>query len=140
MLALACDLRLMSSPSARIGLNEITFAAGLPAGSIEMLRFWVGSARATRVIVTGALFAGTEALELGLVDRLIPPNDVLGAAQAEAEALAGKAQPAYAMTKRFLRQGALDDMAAREAASIAEFVPVWYSPETRAELRKILIR
>ena len=140
MLALGCDVRIMSSTSARIGLNEITFAAGLPAGSIEMLRFWIGSARATRVVVTGALFAGTEALELGLVDRLMPPNDVLAAAQAEAAILAAKAQPAYAMTKRFLRQGAIDDMEAREAISIAQFVPVWYSPETREELKRIVIR
>ena len=105
-----------------------------------MLRFWVGSARATRVVVTGTLFSGTDAVELGLVDRLIPSNDVLSAAQAEAESLAAKAQPAYAITKRLLRQRALDDMAAREATSIAEFVPIWYSPETRVELKKIVIR
>jgi enoyl-CoA hydratase/carnithine racemase len=140
MLALACDVRIMSSASARIGLNEITFAAGLPAGSIEMLRFWVGSARATRVVVTGALFAGPEALELGLVDRLMPPNDVREAAQVEAESLASKAQPAYAMTKKLLRQRALEDMEALEAASISVFVPVWYSAATREELKKIVIR
>jgi enoyl-CoA hydratase/carnithine racemase len=140
MLALACDVRIMASASARIGLNEITFAAGLPAGSIEMLRFWVGSARATRVVVTGTLFAGADALELGLVDRLMPQHDVLAAAQLEAASLAIKAQPAYAITKKLLRQRALEDMDALEAASIAAFVPVWYSAATREELKKIVIR
>ena len=140
MLALACDVRIICAASARIGLNEMTFAAGLPAGSIEMLRFWIGSARATRVVVTGTLFTGPEALELGLVDRLMPRDDVLTATQGEAQSLAAKAQPAYGMTKRFLRQGALENMEAREAVSIAQFVRVWYSPETREELKKIVIR
>ena len=38
MLATACDLRLMVTGKARISLNEITFGAPVPAGSLEMLK------------------------------------------------------------------------------------------------------
>src|SRR5262249_41649897 len=46
MLALAADLRLMADGAGRVGLNEAAFGSSLFAGSVEMLRFAVGSAAA----------------------------------------------------------------------------------------------
>ena len=46
MLATACDARIMAEGSAKIGLNEIGFGSSLFAGSLAMLRFWVGERRA----------------------------------------------------------------------------------------------
>jgi Delta3-Delta2-enoyl-CoA isomerase len=46
MLALACDYRVIVSGKAKI-FNEIGFGSSVFAGSMEMLRFWVGSANAT---------------------------------------------------------------------------------------------
>jgi hypothetical protein len=54
--------------------------------------------------------------------------------------LAGKSSEAFRSVKRLLRQPVAEEMHRREDASIREFVEIWYSMETRAELEKIKIR
>ena len=47
---------------------------------------------------------------------------------------------AFRSIKRLLRRPVLEEMQRGEEASIQEFVEIWYSEETRAELEKIKIR
>jgi Delta3-Delta2-enoyl-CoA isomerase len=72
MLALACDYRLMTSDAGTIGLNEVSFGATVFAGSVEMLRFCVGSAAASEILLGGALYSAADALRLGLVHEAVP--------------------------------------------------------------------
>jgi 3,2-trans-enoyl-CoA isomerase len=140
MLALACDRRLMVASGAKIALNEITFGSSVPAGSVEMLRFLLGSARATDVLYSGTLYSAEEGRTIGLVDRLVPAEALLSSALEAASELGARHGPTFAGIKRQLRQPVADQMMARERASIEEFVPLWYSEFTRAELQGIIIR
>jgi enoyl-CoA hydratase/carnithine racemase len=140
MLALACDRRLMVEERARIGLNEISFGSSVFAGSVEMLRALVGQARAEQLLISGAMHPAEAARELGLVDRVVPAEDLLPAAIAEARELAERSRAAYGHLKRMLRGPVLEEMRRREAESIREFVGVWYSEATREQLRRIQIR
>ncbi|MFH1058211.1 MAG: enoyl-CoA hydratase/isomerase family protein, partial [Pseudomonadota bacterium] len=140
MLVNACDARLMVTGKAKYSLNEITFGAGLFAGSLEMLRYVAGSATAQKVALGGAMFSGEEALALGLVDRLCPPEGLLPAAAGLATGLLGGSGEAFAMIKAQLHAPALAAMDAREAESIAAFVRIWYSANTRRQVRQITIR
>ncbi|MGD8376570.1 MAG: enoyl-CoA hydratase/isomerase family protein [Acidobacteriota bacterium] len=140
MLALACDRRVMAAGKAKIGLNEITFGATAFAGSVEVLRAVVGHRNAERVVLTGAMFLGEEAVELGLVDRVVDPEDLVHAAGKEAEELASKDPAAYRSLKRLLRGPVAERMRAEEEASIREFVEIWYSPSTRHQMKRIQIR
>jgi Delta3-Delta2-enoyl-CoA isomerase len=69
MLATACDYRIMIDGKAKIALNEISFGSTIFAGSVDMLKFWVGDADARNVLYTGALFSVDEALKMGLIDK-----------------------------------------------------------------------
>jgi len=139
MLALACDYRVMASGKAKISLNEIRFGSSVFAGSVEMLRFWVGSATATEVLVSGDMYTAEEAQSLGLVEDVAVDDALLDMAGEIAGELGSKYPAAFAGIKSLLRASIVDDMRRREADSIRRFVETWYSEATRSNLRNIRI-
>jgi Delta3-Delta2-enoyl-CoA isomerase len=140
MLATACDARVMVRDNAKIGLNEIGFGSSLFAGSVALLRFWVGERRAQEVIYGGALHTAEQAVALGLVDVTVDAAALQGEARRRLAELAAKSPTAFRAIKRILRQPILDEIQRREAASVREFADIWYSPEIRRALEKITIR
>jgi 3-hydroxyacyl-CoA dehydrogenase/enoyl-CoA hydratase/3-hydroxybutyryl-CoA epimerase len=83
-ITLACDYRLASNdPATRIGLPETTLGL-IPAwgGSTRLPRL-IGAARATEVILKGKLYSAKEAAELGLVDGVTTPEQLLEAGKAQ---------------------------------------------------------
>jgi Delta3-Delta2-enoyl-CoA isomerase len=140
MLALACDHRIMVTGNAKIALNEIGFGSSVFAGSTEMLRFAVGSANASRILLTGTLYTAEQAREVGLVDEVASEETVLAVAKKTAAELGAKSSPAFARIKRLLRGPVLEQMRPREAESIREFVEIWYSEVTWKNLKMIVIR
>ena len=139
MLSLACDYRVMTTEKAQISLNEITFGASVFAGSTEMLRFWVGSARATEVLYSGAMYSAQEALDIGLVQATSNDDQLIERARRIASDLASRPAPAFAGIKSLLRQPVADEMVQREAGSIRDFVEIWYTEETWSNILNIKI-
>ena len=139
MLATACDLRLMVTGKARISLNEITFGAPVPAGSVEMLRFCVGSRNAQSILYSGAMYSAEEAFELGLVDQVSSEDTLAEDARIIAQELAQKDSSAFRTTKHLLRKPAVEEMIKREKDAILEFVDIWYSEKTWENLKEIKI-
>jgi enoyl-CoA hydratase len=86
------------------------------------------------------MYAPTEALALGLVSEVVGAESLLDRAREIAGDLASKRPAAFAGIKALLRRPVADAMAAREPASIAEFVDIWYSEPTWTNLRNITIR
>lgn len=139
MLALACDHRMMTSGKAKISLNEIGFGSSVFAGSVEMLRFWVGSANATEVLFSGALYSAQEAKNLGLIQEVAAADELMDMARKAASGFASKYLPAFASIKSLLRRSTIEEMMRRERESIKEFVDIWYSESTWANLQNIKI-
>lgn len=139
MLALACDYRIMISGRAKISLNEITFGASVFAGSTEMLRFWVGNAKATEVLYSGAMYSAEEARDIDLIQAVSPGERLIDRARQVADDLAAKPAPAFAGIKSLLRKPVADEMMRREAASIRDFVEIWYTEDTWVNIQNIKI-
>jgi enoyl-CoA hydratase/carnithine racemase len=139
MLALACDYRIMVGGKAKIALNEISFGSSVFAGSTEMLRFWVGGANATAILVSGAMYAAEEAQSLGLVQEVTTELELMNRAGKIASDLASKFQPAYSQIKSLLRKRIANEMRNQERDSINAFVDTWYSESTWANLKDIRI-
>ena len=139
MLALACDHRIMVTGKSKISLNEIAFGSTVFAGSTEMLRFWIGSANATKILYSGAMYSAEEAMNLGLVQEVLTEDNLMVRARSIASDLASKHMPAFTSIKSLLRKPIAEDMMKRERASIREFVDIWYSEPTWANLQDIKI-
>src|SRR5213076_3173118 len=80
--ALACDYRIASdAPATRIGLPE-TGLGLLPAwGGCTRLPRLIGAEKAAEVILKGKLYSAQEALNIGLVDEIAPPDQLLDRAR-----------------------------------------------------------
>src|SRR3984893_9603360 len=79
---LACDWRIASDESAtRIGLPETTLGL-IPAwgGSTRLPRL-IGEDNAAEVILKGKLYSASEALKIGLVDEVVPREQLVDAAR-----------------------------------------------------------
>jgi enoyl-CoA hydratase/carnithine racemase len=114
-LALACDLR-FAADNAKMGQPEVLLGALPGAGGTQRLPRLVGLGRAKELILTGRMVDMVEAPRIGLVDRVLPADEVVGAATATAATFA--AGPAsLALAKRAIDEGAgltLDDALALE--------------------------
>ncbi len=80
--AIACDYRVASdAPATRIGLPE-TGLGLLPAwGGCTRLPRLIGVEKAAEVILKGKLYSAQEALNIGLVDEIAPPDQLLDRAR-----------------------------------------------------------
>ncbi|MFN8147402.1 MAG: enoyl-CoA hydratase-related protein [Candidatus Nanopelagicales bacterium] len=93
-LALCCDLR-VAGDNAKLGQPEILLGIIPGAGGTQRLTRLVGPSRAKELIFTGRFVDADEALRIGLVDRVVAPDDVYSAAFDLARQLANG--PAYAL-------------------------------------------
>lgn len=103
-LALACDLRI-ASDRARFGQPEILLGIIPGGGGTQRLARLVGPAKAKDMILSGRQVAADEALAMGLVDRVVPADEVQDAALAWAAELAAGAVVAQGLAKRAIDRG-----------------------------------
>ena len=104
--ALACDFRFaIDDPTIAFGFPETSLGILPGAGGTQRLSRYVGLPKALEMVLTGVTLSPREALQLGLVNRVLPAQGFEQAVQAFAEALAKN--PAYAMTaaKQAVRRG-----------------------------------
>lgn len=139
MLVTACDHRLMISGKAKISLNEISFGASVTAGAVEMLKYCVGQRLAQTILFSGGMYNAKEAYELGLIDRVAEPNDLMQMSKALAQEYIDTDLVAFASIKKWLKGPVAERMQQKEAESIKEFVDIWYSERTWKNLHSILI-
>ena len=118
--ALACDIRIASE---RASFIEVFINVGLvpDSGSTWTLPRLVGLGKAMELCFTGDKIDAAEALRIGLVNRVVPADDLV----TEVNALAGRiaALPArgIALTKRLLNQSFDNDLGAQlEAEAFAQ--------------------
>jgi enoyl-CoA hydratase len=97
-ISLACDF-IIASDDAQFGQPEVNLGVMPGWGGTRRLPRRIGAARARRWILTGRSVTAVEAAEAGLVDRVVPRSELLSAALALADELAGKPPLALAAAK-----------------------------------------
>ena len=97
-LAMCCDL-LVASETARFGQPEITIGVIPGAGGTQRLTRAVGKAIAMEMVLNNRTLTAAEALQFGLVNRVVPVDRCLDEALALAAELAGRAPLAVRLAK-----------------------------------------
>ena len=101
-LALACDL-LWASESSRFGLVERVVGITPLMGGTQRMAERAGTARAREFVFSGALYDAPTLHAWGVINRVLPEDELLGDARSFAAQLAAGPTQAHAATKRVVR-------------------------------------
>ena len=97
-LSLACDL-MWAAEEARFGLVEAVVGITPLMGGTQRMAERAGTARAREFVMTGGLYDAARMYAWGVVNRVLPADDLLGKARKFAERLAAGPTVAHAATK-----------------------------------------
>ena len=136
-LTLCADLR-VAATDARFGQPEIKLGLIPGAGGTQRLARLVGPAKAKDLIFTGRMVPAEEALRIGLVDRVVAPEDVYPTAVAWAAELAEG--PAFALraAKEAIDGGLETDLATGLAIERVQFAALFATPDRTTGMRSFI--
>jgi len=123
-LALACDFRVCAE-DAKLGLPEVLLGIMPGGGGTQRLPRLIGSSRAKDLIMTGRQVGADESISIGLVNRVVAPDDVLESALEWAGQLARGPLVAHGLAKWAVDtglEGSLADGLGREQEAFSAVV------------------
>lgn len=140
VLALCCDYRIMARGPFRIGLNEVQVGLVAPDAIQHLMRRVVGTYRAERLLVAGALVEAEQAQQIGLVDELTDAEHVLTRAVHWLEDLLKLPSAAMLASRDVARADMLSALEAFQDDQLDGFIEDWYAPGTQAALQALVAR
>lgn len=103
-LAMACDIRI-AAERAKFGQPEVSLGITPGYSGTQRLPRLVGKGRAMELILTGNIITAEAAASMGLVNQVVPQENLLEAALAMARKIAGNAPLAVSYSKKAIREG-----------------------------------
>ncbi|MFB2121592.1 enoyl-CoA hydratase/isomerase family protein [Parapedobacter sp. 2B3] len=103
-LALACHIRVAAS-QAKLGLPEVSLGLIPGYGGTQRLTQLVGRGRALEMILTGDMITATEALDYGMVNRVVAPHELLAEAEGILKRIVVRSPSAVAAAIRAVNAG-----------------------------------
>lgn len=138
VIACACDYRIMSDGAGKIGVPELRVGVPFPPLALEIIRSVVPARSVSRLIYLGALCGPGDALGMGLIDEVVPSENLVPHACDVAERLAAIPSETFRVTKEQLRRPFLDRAAALDRAMAGEVARIWSSDEVMTAIRNYM--
>jgi enoyl-CoA hydratase len=107
--ALACDLR-VASEKARFGLPEINLGILPGGGGTQRLPRLIGMTKAKELCLTGDMINAAQALELGLVNSVVPAESLMEKSMELAAKIAAKSPTSANLIKTAMNKGVETDL------------------------------
>jgi enoyl-CoA hydratase/carnithine racemase len=136
-LALAADFR-VAGAGTRLGQPEILLGVIPGAGGTQRLPRLVGPARAKDIVFTGRMLSAAEALQIGLVDRVVPDAEVYSAALDLVQRYANGPALALRAAKRAIDYGLGVDLATGLEIERVQFAALFGTQDQRTGMRSFL--
>ncbi len=134
--AIAADYRIMAEGEKyTIGLNEVAVNIQISNNLINAYSFWIGTGKAHEYILDGKLLKGPEALECGLINQLVPLEEVLPIAEKKMKQFLRADPIIFKNTKRKLRNTWFSNLETDASKDLAEAIELWWSPNIRAKMK-----
>jgi enoyl-CoA hydratase/carnithine racemase len=129
-LLLHCDL-VYATPEARFQLPFVNLGLVPEAASSFLLPKVAGYQRAAEMLLLGEVFTAEQALAAGMLNGILPSNQLLEHALGVAHKLAEKPAQALRLTKQLLKQPYLSQIEQTMRAEGVQFIRQLSSPEAR---------
>ncbi|EOM76290.1 enoyl-CoA hydratase/isomerase family protein [Rhodococcus rhodnii] len=122
--ALSADYRI-AGDNAKLGVPETLLGLIPGGGGTQRLARLIGPSKAKDMVFTGRHVRADEALAIGLVDKVVAPDDVYEAARAWAGQFTGAASRALAAAKASIDQGLDVDLTTGLRIEVAQFASLF---------------
>jgi enoyl-CoA hydratase len=136
-LAMACDIRI-ASEKAKLGQPEINLGILPGSGGTQRLARLVGPSIAKRLIFTGEIIDAQTALSLGLIDRVVPHDQLMDEVKKIAFTIASKSKIALALSKSAINRGLEMDLQTALNYEIECFAQCFASEDQKEGMRAFL--
>ena len=136
-IAMACDLR-VASEKAKLGQPEINLGIIPGSGGTQRLPRLVGLSKAKQLILTGQLVEAKTALDIGLVDMVVPHDQLIDEAKKLALTIASKPKIALALAKSAINRGFDLDLQTALNYEIECFVQCFATQDQKEGMRAFL--
>jgi Delta3-Delta2-enoyl-CoA isomerase len=138
VLALFCDCRVMADGDFKLGLNEVQVGLPLPPVILAALRRLVGPRQAERLAVSGLLISPQEALKVGLIDEVVPPDQLIERALEWCKSRLALPAEAMAVTRHEARADLVGLFERDFGPELQKVTATWWHPETQSTLRALV--
>jgi enoyl-CoA hydratase len=138
ILACAGDHRLIGAGRGPVGITELRVGVPFPASALELVRFAAGDAVTSRLALLADTYPADAARDLGLVDEVVPADELLERSLAVAHRFAAVPRDTFRLTKAQLRRPSRERVAAYRADVDERVSEVWASPESAAAIRRFM--
>jgi enoyl-CoA hydratase len=136
-LALACDF-IYASEKAKFGQPEVKLGVIPGFGGTQRLARRVGVGRARELVYTGDMIDAAEALRIGLVNAVVPADQLLPKTLEVAKKIAAQGPLAIAAAKRVTLNGVDADLRAANELEATAFASLFLSDDQREGMRAFL--
>ena len=138
ILALCCDYRLIAEGKKLMGLNEIKLGVPVPFLADRILQSVAGVPYARDIMENGDFYRPEQSLQMGMVDQVLPLEQVRSQAVEKAQSLGSMNQQAYALIKRNRVETIEEQFLARREEKEKSFLQCWYSDQARQQLKEAI--
>ena len=140
VLALFCDWRVVAQGDWKLGVNEVQVGLALPPVILRALQRLIGAHQAERLATRGPLISPEEALRIGLVDEVVPPEQVIPRAIAWCQEMLTLPPQAVTYTRTQARAGLTELFKQDLGSELEDMQTAWWTDETQAMLRGVVER
>jgi Delta3-Delta2-enoyl-CoA isomerase len=140
VLPLFCDWRIAAQGDWKLGLNEVQVGIPLPPVIFAGLHRLIGRHQAERLAVGGLLISPEEAARIGLIDEIVPSDQVVGRAIEWSRRLLALPVDAMAATRRQARADLAQLFAGDFESELEGVIASWWSAEAQTTLKVLVQR
>jgi Delta3-Delta2-enoyl-CoA isomerase len=136
--AMGADERIAAQGRGKFGLSEVILGVSVPQCLMEPFRHVVGARHMERLAATGENVDADAALAMGLIDAIVPAEELLERAVARARFLAGLSGAAYAAIKLRSRAAAIARF--DQARDHDPFLDFWFTEDAQFRIKDMVAR
>jgi enoyl-CoA hydratase/carnithine racemase len=137
-LTLCCDYRYIAEGRKLMGFNVVKIGIPVPYVVNCLLLNLVGYRKTRDIAESGEFFEPEQLLEMGMVDEIVPENEVIEKAREKVTALGTLPEKAYAVTKLNRIEQVKHKITEHLEEKENYFIECWSSPETQKLIKKAM--
>lgn len=137
--ALSCDIRI-ASEGARLGQPEVTIGIPPGWGGTQRLMRIVGVANAKDLVYTGRMVKADEAMRIGLVNKVVPPDSLMDEARKMAQTISTNSSMGVRMSKVAINRGRNSDLDTGLSIELLAWRNCFTHPDRKTMMEAFLAR